>query len=464
MAIDEDVQPTPAGSSPAPVPAPPTTRPVPGPPGGRPAPPPTQPAPPAVPTAPDASLDDARTFGRVAEDGSVFVTEGGAERYVGQLPDSSPDEALLFFARRFAELAFEVDLLETRVGTAALSPEEAGASVKKVRESLVDAHAVGDFAALTSRLDALDTLIAQQREQKRAERAAKLEEARGQKERIAIESETLAASNDWRNGANRLRELLDEWKGLPRLDKATDDTLWRRFSTARTTYTRRRKTHFTELNSQREVAQTAKEKLVAEAEKLATSTDWGNTSKTYRDLMQRWKAAGSAPKGIDDQLWKRFRAAQDQFFGARDAANAALDTEFAENAAKKEEILADAEKLLPITDLTSAKAAFRDISERWDAAGKVPRERIKDLEGRLRKVEQAIRGLEDETWRKSDPEKSARANDVVTQLESAIAKVETDLEKAKAAGDAKKVADLEANLESRRMFLEAARRASADFA
>lgn len=81
----------------------------------------------------------------------------------------------------------------------------------------------------------------------------------------------------------------------------------------------------------------------------------------------------------------------------------------------------------------------------------------------MRAVEQAIRGLEEEQWRKSDPEKSARADDMVAKLEQAIGKVEADLESARAAGDQKKVADLEENLASRRSFLEMAQRASADY-
>ncbi|WP_372588293.1 DUF349 domain-containing protein [Acidovorax sp. BLS4] len=68
------------------------------------------------------------------------------------------------------------------------------------------------------------------------------------------------------------------------------------------------------------------------------------------------------------------------FFTARDEANAALDAEFAANAMVKEQLIAEAEALLPVTDLAAAKAAFRDIADRWDAAGKVPRDRIKARE------------------------------------------------------------------------------------
>ena len=402
-------------------------------------------------------------WGRVDEDGTVFVRTADGERPVGQYPEGSPEEALKFFTDRFDALEFEVGLLEQRLGAGVLSPEEATESVKRVRGQVDGANAVGDLAGLLTRLDAMSPVIAEQREARKAERAAKAAESKVEKERIVAEAEKLADSNDWRNGANRLRELLDTWKGLPRLDRATDDALWRRFSSARTTYTRRRKVHFAELAERRAGAQSVKERLVAQAEALASSTDWGPTSGAFRDLMREWKTAGPAPRDVDDALWARFRGAQDTFFSARDAENAKMDQEFAANAEVKEALLVEAEALVPVTDLDAAKRAIRDIAERWEAAGKVPRDRIKDLEGRLRKVEQAIRSLEEEHWRRSDPEKSRRADDMVTQLESAIAKVESDLEKARAQGDVRKVKDLEDNLASRQAFLDMARRAADEF-
>lgn len=402
-------------------------------------------------------------WGRVDDDGTVYVRTADGERSVGQYPEGTPDEALAFFTERYAALSFEVELLEQRVNAGVLSPEEAAESVKTVKAQVVDANAVGDLVSLAGRLDALGPVIARQRDARREERAQKSAEAKAAKEGLVAEAEKVAESSDWRHGANRLRDLLEQWKALPRIDRASDDALWRRFSTARTAYTRRRKAHFAELNEQREGARAIKERLVTEAESLSGSTEWGPTAGRYRDLMRQWKAAGPAPKDVDDALWKRFRGAQDTFFGARDATNAALDQEFAANAEVKEGLLVEAEALLPIEDVEAAKRTFRDIADRWDAAGKVPRDRMKDLEARIRKVEQAIRAVEDEAWRRSDPEKSARADDMVSKLQAAIEKVEADLEKARAAGNEKKVRELEDNLESRRSFLEMAKRASADF-
>ncbi len=407
-------------------------------------------------------------WGRVGDDGTVYLKTIDGERAVGQMPDASPEEAMDFYTKRYDALALEVDLLHRRVNAGVLSPDEAQSAVKTVRSQVVDASAVGDLAALVGKLDELGPVIATQRDARRAEKARKTAEARTEKERLAGEAERIAAGRDWKNGANKLRELLEEWKKLPRIEKAADDALWKRFSTARSAYTKARKAHFAELDERREGAKVVKERLAKEAEEIADSTEWGPTAARYRELMRQWKAAGPAPKGVDDELWKRFRGAQDQFFGARDAANAALDAEFAANAVVKEGLLVEAEALVPglqdgSADLDATKRAFRDLADRWDEAGKVPRDRMKELEGRMRAVEQAIRKVEDEQWRRSDPEKSARADDMVTKLEAAIADAEAALDKARAAGNDKKIRELEENLEGRRSFLEMAKRASADY-
>ncbi|SED28037.1 protein of unknown function [Nocardioides exalbidus] len=413
--------------------------------------------------SPDDSAQAATPWGRVAEDGTVYVRTAEGERSVGSYEAGTPAEALEFFTKRFEELEGKVHLLEQRVASGRLAPEEATSSSKALREQVVDAHAVGDLVSLAARLDALAPVIAVQRSARKEERAQKTAESKAEKEKLVAEAERLAESSDWRNGANRLRELLSTWKELPRLDRATDDALWRRFSTARTTYTRHRKAHFAEEHERRDSARVVKERLVKEAEAISASTEWGPTAGKYRDLMREWKAAGPAPREVDDQLWQRFRGAQDTFFGARDAANAALDEEFTANAEVKDAILVEAEALVPVTDLDAAKKAFRDLADRWDAAGKVPRDRMKDLEGRMRSVEQAIRAVEDEQWSRSDPEKSARADDMIGKLEAGIAETQARLDKATAAGDARKAKDLEGELANKQAFLDMAKKAAADF-
>ncbi|MFS0885560.1 DUF349 domain-containing protein [Aeromicrobium sp. 179-A 4D2 NHS] len=403
-------------------------------------------------------------WGRVDADGNVYVKEGDGERLIGQwVTGGDADEAIAFYTRRFENLETEVDLLEKRVAAGTVSPDDATKAIATVREQLVDAQAIGDLASLSSRLDALEPRLAELRAQRKVEREQRTAEATAAKTRIVEAAEKIAAGQDWRNGADKLRALLDEWKALPRLSKSADDELWHRFSTARTAYTKKRKAHFGEQSVKRDQAQKIKERLIVEAEALSGSTDWGATSAAYRDLMQQWKAAGSAPRNVEDKLWKRFRAAQDVFFSAREAANAAQDTEYAQNAEVKRQILEEAEALVPVKDLEATRKAWHDIADRWEAAGKVPRDQIKELEGRIRAVERAIREAGEQEWKRTDPEKSARADDMITKLEDAISAIEADIAKAEAASDTKKVAKLRENLESRQAFLEIARRTASDF-
>jgi hypothetical protein len=406
---------------------------------------------------------DAASWGRVDDQGAVFVRTKDGERQVGQWPDGDPAEVLAHFAKKYDALAFEVGLLEQRVRAGTASPEDAGAALKQIRAAVDEAQVVGDLDALEARLEALRTLIAEQRERRKTERAERVAAAHERKEQLVIEAERLSTSNDWRAGAERLRSLLDEWKSLPRLERSADDALWRRFSSARTAYTRRRKAHFAELDEKREGARVVKERLVKEAEALSGSTEWGPTSGAYRELMRKWKAAGPAPRDVEEDLWRRFRAAQDTFFGARDAATAATDAEYAANAEVKDALLEKAEALLPVTDLAAAKSAFRSLADQWDAAGKVPRDRMKELEGRMRAVERAIREVEDKAWQRSNPEARARAADTVAQLESSLAELEDKRAKAEAAGNERKAAEHAAAIEARSAWLTEARKALADF-
>ncbi|MEA4943102.1 MAG: DUF349 domain-containing protein [Propionicimonas sp.] len=403
-------------------------------------------------------------FGRVDPDGTVYVRTADGERSVGQIPDVDPAEALAFYVRRYEALEVEVNLLAARVRSGALSPEEARNSVKAVRTAVTDANAVGDLAALLARLEDLSPVLDEQAELRKAERAKAQEAARAAKEQMVAEAETLAQGTDWRGGVNRFRALLDEWKALPRLDRASDDALWHRFSAARTTYTRRRKAQFAEQAARRDEARQLKEGIIAEARALATSTDWGPTTGAFRDLMARWKAAGPAPREVDDALWAEFRGIQDDFFNARQSVLSEQDAEYKANLEAKEALLAQAEaSIVPVSDLAEAKAAFRTFLEKFNALGRVPREQIRSLDNRVRALETAVRTAEEEEWRRTDPEARARAEDTVAMLETEIAKLTQKVAKAEARGDEAAASKARDSINTYQVWLDQARETLADF-
>ncbi|MEV0160979.1 uncharacterized protein DUF349 [Nonomuraea fuscirosea] len=403
-------------------------------------------------------------WGRVDDDGTVYVRTAEGERAVGSWQAGEPEEALAYFHRKYDELAGQVQLLEQRVRGTDLAPAQAEASIVKLREAVADAHAIGDLAALTARLDGLTELVAQRREEVKAAREQARVEARAVKERIVGEAERIAEeTTHWKSGGERLRELVEEWKAADRIDRVTEAALWKRLSAARTAFAKRRKQYFAGLDEQREGVRAAKERIVAEAEAIAGSTDWGQTAAIYRDLMQQWKNAGRASREAEDELWARFKGAQDQFFQARSAVFAERDASLAANAEVKEVLLAEAEKILPVTDVRTARAALRHILERWEAAGPVPREQRDRLEGGLRKVDEAVRKAEDAEWKRSNPEARARAQSTVDQLRTSIEQLEKRLAKAQAAGRAKDVKEAEEALTARRSWLAEAERTLTEF-
>ncbi len=404
------------------------------------------------------------SFGRVDPDGTVYVTTGEGERAVGQVPDVSPDEALAFFVRRFEALDLEVTLLEQRLGSGAVSPDDARHTIKNLRKSVAEANAVGDLAALEARLDAMQPKLAEASEARKAERAKQHEATREAKEAMVGEAETLAAGNDWRGGVNRFRQLLDDWKKLPRIDRATDDALWHRFSSARTTYTRRRKAQFAEQSAKWGEAKATKEQIIEEARGLVDSTEWGPTSVAFRDLMTRWKAAGSAAREHDDKLWSEFRGLQDQFFGARTAAQSAQDEEFSGNLTAKEELLTKAEaEILPVTDLEAARTAFRSFLEEYHALGKVPRDSMRGLDNRVRTIEQAVRKAEEDEWKRTDPEARQRAEETVAMLSTEIDKLQAKVTKAEARGDKQAAKKAQDSIATYQTWLDQAKATLADF-
>ncbi len=454
----------------APMPAPPAAAPVPSPtpPPAAPVVPPPSAAPLTAPTgvpqvtvaAPSLDADQAGEYGRVDEEGNVWVRENAGERSVGQFPDASPQEALAFYVQRYLDLDAEVRLAEARLPH--LNAREVDTTLTSLKEQVAAPAAVGDLDGLRARVQALETAGAERKKQAAAEREAAKKAAVEQREAIVARAEKIAnrdpQKTQWRQSGQQIRDLLGEWKEAqrrgPRLDRPTEDALWKRFSHARTTFDRHRRQFFSELDAKQKESKAKKEELIERATQMSNSTDWGRTTIAYRDLLEEWKAAGRTNRKDDDELWKRFRAAQQVFFDARNASNAQADQEQQENLVKKRELCEQAEALLPITDPKRARSALRPIQDAWEQIGFVPRNAINEVEGRMRKVEDAIREAEQEQWRATDPEVTARKSALATQIEDALATLDDKIARAKESNDSAKVAKLEEERAAKQAWLD----------
>lgn len=425
-----------SAGSPKPAPRPGAPRPAPRP-GG------------AAPVAAPPSADPHR-FGRIDADGTVWLITGDHERVVGSWQAGEPEAAFAHFGRRYDDLNTEIVLMERRLASGAGDARKIKSAAAALTETLPTASVLGDVDALAARLAAIveqaETHAAEERQRRDEQRAAQTT----RKEALAVEAEEIAAnSTQWKAAGDRLREILDEWRTITGLDRKTDDGLWKRYSAARETFNRRRGSHFAELDRERVGTRQAKEALCERAEELSGSTDWGGTAATFREMLTQWKAAGRAAKDVDDALWRRFKAAQDTFFQARNAVNAERDAEFQTNTAAKESLLAEAEAI-DLSDADGARSAPRGIGSKWDAVGKVQRERAPELERRMMAVEKKVRDTA--TAGQTDPEAQARADQFKVRAEQ----YESQAEKAAAAGRTKDAEQARASATQWREWAEAA--------
>lgn len=490
---DSPAEPEAALVEPAPAPEPALVEPTPEPalveptpePAGAPSPTPASPRPavpspaalakirPAAVPAPVASVAPSQSarFGRVAEDGTVYVTDGDEERAVGSMPGASPEDALQHFARRYDEHAASANALLARAQQPETTSHELLDGLRVLRGQLGDAEVVGDLPTLRTTMTEVDRLARDKARAEQEVRAAARAEATARREEIVAEAERIAATPpermQWKNSGARMRELLDAWKEAqrtgPKLEKDTETSLWERFSKARNGFDRGRKAYFAELDEVHAHAKQTKTKLIAQAKALSTSTDWGATAGEFRRLMDQWREAGRADRATDEALWAEFKAAQDAFFARKDEVVAAENVEFEANLAVKEGILKEAEALLPVTNIDSTKEKLRVLQERWEQAGKVPRKDMARIESGMRRVESAIRDAEDVKWRSTNPELSARARAMVEQLEAAVAKLTTQRDAAEARGDSNAVSKLTRELEAKQVWLDQARSGLAEF-
>jgi hypothetical protein len=391
----------------------------------------------------------ASDWGRIDDDGTVYVRTVDGERAIGSWQAGDREAGLAFYQRRYEDLATEVQLLEKRLESGAGDPAHTRATAATLKEQLPTVAAIGDLAALDTRLDALLAAA----DEKAGEAAAAREQARADavaaKEALVAEAEKIAESaTSWKASGDRLRTIVDEWRLIKGVDRRTDDALWKRFAAARDAFGRRRGQHFAQLDAERSTVKDAKERLIARAEELSGSSDWKETTAAMRDLMNEWKAAGRAGRDVEDALWARFRAAQDAFFARRSETFAERDAEQVANQAKKEEIIARA-AALDIRDPKTAQNQLRDLQAQFDEVGHVPRDSMRRLDDQMRAAEQRVRDAVDAEWRQG----STASNPFLTALQDRLAEAEAKLERARKAGDEARIKKAEQEVAQRRALL-----------
>lgn len=395
-------------------------------------------------------------YGHVDAEGNVFLAGEGGPTKIGQFAAGDPAEGLAFFTKRYHDLVAEIELSVARLKDGKANVESVTALVERISSSIETPNLLGDLKALEVHKNELLAKLEDAKAAKAAKRAEQKAAALAKREELVAQAESLSNSTAWKVTGEKYKELLEEWKKLPSGDRGVEQELWKRFSHARSVFDKARRIHFAELDATRGEALSGKKALIAKAQELATSTDWAASTTAFKKLMDEWKTLPRASKSDEDKLWKQFKAAQDSFFDARNAANSVRDGEFAENLVAKEALAVQAEAILPVSDIESAKSALRVIQEKWEKVGHVPRNDKEKIEKRLKAVEDAIRKQQEAIWHRSKPEVIDRANTLVNSFQASLSKIEAALEKASAANKADEIAKLTQQREQTVALLEAA--------
>lgn len=412
----------------------------------------------------------AAEFGTVGEDGTVTVQDGTQVRTIGTTTETDRAAALEPFARGYLDLVAFLDLTQTTLNAPEHTQNELNRLLENLRKNMKDPQVVGDIPALRTRAGELREIAKEKIRALEAQRAAGREEATRRRTEFVESIEKLVSTDpeqiSWKNAGETMRQMVPTWKQMQTedvsLDRPTEEALWKRLSAARATFDRMRKQFFSQLDAKHTEAAQVKDELIARAEEMQDSTDWGPTVRAYKDLMDQWRQAPRGNRKKDDAQWKRFKAAQDTFFQARNADLHETEAEQRENLLAKEALLTEAEAIDPTEDLETAKKTLRSIQNRWEEAGKVPRRDMRRIDDRLRAVERSVKNAEQDEWRRTDPRTKARVEGASSQLHSAIASYQDALDKAVAGGDPAKIAEAEAALEARKEWLAVIERSARD--
>ena len=400
----------------------------------------------------------ANEFGRVDEKNAVYLKDQGTERLVGQYPDVSADEAIAFFIRKFEDLEAQVRILEQRIANGINDAKSLKAAHANLKKEVADPKGVGNYENLRQRLEKLIPAIEEAASKANEVREKAIAAALVEKERIAKRAEELVSnlgSINWKKSGEEMAELFAKWQQLqkdsPKIAKSITDPIWKRFSQARAQFESGKRKYFALQDAKFKEAKKIKADLTKKAESLAEKG--AAAAAEYRKLQAEWKKAGKAGK-IEEALWEAFRGAGDKIFEKKKELDEKLASSHAENLSAKQALLIEAEAI-SLTDLKAARSKLSQIQAKWSKIGHVPRDQVKNVEGRLRQIESKLAEAEKEAWQRSDPAAKARSSAFVEQLEKVISTLEQEL----ASAPEPKKKEIQDQIESRKALLVAAQNA-----
>lgn len=200
----------------------------------------------------------------------------------------------------------------------------------------------------------------------------KQKEALCEKVEEIVNNKNPESRKEWVNQTNEILEIQKLWKSIGMVPKEFNEEIYQRFRGACNRFFEEKKEFFATINQELKENLQAKLDICVQAEGLQESTDWKKTSELFFDLQKKWKEIGAVPQKQSDVVWKRFRAACDKFFNAKDEFFKKVGEEQTENSKKKKEIIETLNSFNPAEDQTENIKKIKEIQSEWTAIGLVP--------------------------------------------------------------------------------------------
>ena len=287
-----------------------------------------------------------------------------------------------------------------------------------------------------------------------------MKNAKAAKEALIKEAKELADTKEFGKANTRMSEMMAEWKATGSAgSKDVDDALWEEFNKARKTFFERRAKDWEARKAGFEVAKARKEELLARAEELAESNSFRAANAEFKKLMDEWKAAGSAGKAHEDDLWTRFNAARQKFFERRNAHYAEMNEKYEAVYTAKKALVEKAAEIAASKEYTKENTAeMKNLQKEWKSAGFCGKEKEDAIWAEFRAaMDEYFAGLKafneakHADWVARMKDAYARKQELINNQERQIKRLEA--ERVGAMGD-RELQDIEMRIADKQEFID----------
>lgn len=242
--------------------------------------------------------------------------------------------------------------------------KEFGPVAKEFREQIWDR-----FKAATAVINKKYQAYFEEQKTKQAENLV-AKTALCEKVEAIADKEDIKSSNEWNALSKGIEEIQKEWKTIGFASKKENQKIYDRFRAACDKFFGRKRDFYVQFKDNMNENLDKKMAIILEAEALKTSTEWKKATDQFISLQNRWKEIGAVPRKKSEQLWKRFRAACDEFFTERDK-HATSENNYGANLRAKKALIEEINAFVPDGE-TSLAEAREKFAARWQEIGFVP--------------------------------------------------------------------------------------------